>query len=125
MDKLEYVKEIENIVYDALHECFAKDITLEDFEEKCLEYIFKTIKGHQWVIYYCYHLDVFKYSDTDIDEPIEEGIVDANYCIKEGGINNLFTVLAHCLMEKDCIKELQKHLEDFYKEETEQKYELD
>ena len=78
------VRENEGDVSDALHEA---------------------IDGHQWVIYTGYNLDVLKHC-SDESAGIDEGLIDANAALAEGGLSRLTAQLAYCAMERDVYNEL-------------------
>jgi hypothetical protein len=78
------VRENEGDVSDALHEA---------------------IDGHQWVFYTGYNLDVLKHC-SDESAGIDEGLIDANAALAEGGLSRLTAQLAYCAMERDVYNEL-------------------
>jgi hypothetical protein len=67
--------------------------------------VHEAIDGHQWVIYTSYNLDVLKHC-SDESAGIDEGIIDANAALAEGGLSRLTAQLACCAMERDVYDEL-------------------
>lgn len=69
------------------------------------EAVHDAIDGHQWVIYTGYNLDVLKHC-SDESAGIDEGLIDANAALAEGGLSKLTAQLAYCAMERDVYDEL-------------------
>jgi hypothetical protein len=92
MTQSEYNAEIESIAREA-REQEAEGYDLQDA-------IHELVDGHQWVIYNANHLDVLRYSDNE-EAGIEEGLIDANAALKEGGLYRLTAQLAFCAMATD------------------------
>jgi hypothetical protein len=67
--------------------------------------VHEAIDGHQWVIYTGYHFDVLKHC-SDESVGIDEGLIDANAALAEGGLSRLTAQLAFCAMERDVYNEL-------------------
>jgi hypothetical protein len=67
--------------------------------------VHEAIDGHQWVIYTGYNLDVLKHC-SDESAGIDEGLIDANAALAEGGLSKLAAQLAYCAMERDVYDEL-------------------
>jgi len=67
--------------------------------------VHEAIDGHQWVIYTGYNLDVLKHC-SDEGAGIDEGLIDANAALAEGGLSKLTAQLAYCAMERDVYDEL-------------------
>lgn len=64
------------------------------------EHIWESVESHEWVIYTAHNLDVLKYSNH-ANVGIEDGTVDAEHAIKEGGISTLHVQLACAAMIAD------------------------
>lgn len=62
--------------------------------------IFEAVDSHQWIIYTAYYLDVLKYT-SDADYAQDNGLIDADALMKEGGLDRLHQVCAFYAMEND------------------------
>ena len=93
MTRSEYYNEIESIAAETLRESREEGRDVD-------EVLHETIDGHQWVIYNANHLDVLKHSDHE-EAGIEEGVIDANEALKDGGLYKLTAQLTYCAMEAD------------------------
>jgi hypothetical protein len=67
--------------------------------------VHEAIDGHQWVIYTGYHFDVLRHC-SDESAGIDEGLIDANAALADGGLSRLTAQLAYCAMERDVYNEL-------------------
>jgi hypothetical protein len=72
-----------------------------DVQDRVHEYC----DGHQWVIYTEYNYDVLANS-ANSECGVDDGLVDANAAIKEGGLGRLTAQLACCAMMQDVFEEL-------------------
>lgn len=71
MTAAEYRDEIDNLANILIDEAidyspYEIDQTL--FEEDLIEDVWETADGHQWMIYYSYHMDVLRHAEADPDE---------------------------------------------------------
>jgi hypothetical protein len=94
----EYWSEIRSIVENVKQDVRENEADLSDA-------IHEAIDGHQWVIYTGYNLDVLKHC-SDESAGIDEGLIDANAALAEGGLSKLTAQLAYCAMERDVYNEL-------------------
>lgn len=94
----EYQEEIRSIADEAKKAVVEEGADLHDW-------IHETIDGHQWVIYTAYNHEVLAVCSNP-DAGVEEGLIDANAAIKEGGMSRLTAQLAYCAMEEDVMREV-------------------
>ena len=76
----------------------------------------ETIDGHQWVIYYAYHLDVLKHTDNAeymVDNFGGESVENA---VKDGGVDGLHTAMAFWAMYADVSERIEGALEELTEE---------
>lgn len=95
---LDYWSEIRSIADSVKQDVRENEADLSDA-------IHEAIDGHQWVIYTGYNLDVLKHC-SDESAGIDEGLIDANAALAEGGLSKLTGQLAYCAMERDVYNEL-------------------
>ena len=80
------------IAEDAISYCANNRDEAEELINDSL--LHETIDGHQWIIYYAYHLDVYQYSRNS-DYYIDNfGGDDAAFVLKEKGLDGLHQALA-------------------------------
>jgi hypothetical protein len=94
----EYWSEIRSIVENVKQD-------VRENEGDVSDAVHEAIDGHQWVIYTGYNLDVLKHC-SDESAGIDEGLIDANVALAEGGLSKLTAQLAFCAMERDVYDEL-------------------
>jgi hypothetical protein len=94
----EYWSEIRSIVENVKQDVRENEADLSDA-------VHEAIDGHQWVFYTGYNLDVLKHC-SDESAGIDEGLIDANAALAEGGLSKLTAQLAFCAMERDVFNEL-------------------
>jgi hypothetical protein len=98
MTRTEYQNEIASIVEDIKDEIRENGGSMQDrVHESC--------NGHRWVIYTAYNYDVLANSNN-AECGVNDGLVDANEAIKEGGLSKLTAQLACCAMMQDVSEEL-------------------
>lgn len=98
MTRSEYQSEITSIAEEIKAEVRENGGDVQDLvHENC--------DGHRWVIYTASNLDVLANSDNS-EAGVDEGLVDANEAIKEGGLSRLYAQLACCAMMQDVSEEL-------------------
>ena len=109
----EYWTEIQsiadNLVSEAMEAC---DNDREAAEESIQDTrLHETIDGHQWVIYCAYNLDVLKHSDNE--SYFEDNIGGADHILKDGGIDQLHTVMAFYAMYADVQEKLSDAFDEY------------
>lgn len=105
----EYYKEINSIAASLLEE--AK----ENYPEDPMEWIndeglHQEIDNHSWIIYNAYHLSILQHS-SNAEAAIDEGLLDAEYSLKKGGLSGLHQALAFWAMYRD-VQEVLQDAED-------------
>ena len=99
----------ESIVSETMSEC---DNDREAAEELVQDTrLHETIDGHQWVIYCAYNLDVLKHSDNE--SYFEDNIGGADHILKDGGIDQLHTVMAFYAMYADVQEKLSDAFDEY------------
>lgn len=98
MTRSEYRDEIESIANEIKDDIRENGGKVQDLvHERC--------DSHQWVIYTSYNYDVLANSGN-AECGVDEGLVDANEAIKEGGLSRLTAQLACCAMMQDVSEEI-------------------
>ena len=93
MTEREYYVEIRSIAEEAIKAEREENADIQ-------EWLHETIDGHQWVIYTARNLEVLSISSNS-EAGVDEGLVDANAAIKEGGMARLYAQLAYCAIDAD------------------------
>ena len=106
----EYWKEIKSLAEQIAEETMENnDNDREEAEEAINDHVLhETIDSHQWVIYYCYNLQVMNHSNNSDYMVDNFGSEYAGDILKESSIENLHTAIAFWAMDAD----VQEYLED-------------
>lgn len=89
----EYHEEIESIVRN----CFDAQTYDDINEDTWTDRLHEQIDGHQWVIYYAYHLDVLKHTDNQ-DYGYDNGLMAEKY----DSLSSCLTHATYWAMYADC-----------------------
>lgn len=79
--------------------------TFEEYDyEDISEAVWETLNSHQWMMYNGYHLDIIKYSDTDLQYTEWKAFVDW----EDYGSLDIFRAMAWALFEADVWEKIQE-----------------
>jgi hypothetical protein len=98
MTQNEYRDECTSLAREALRES-------KGDRDAAAERVREAVDGHEWIIYTRHNFDVLKHC-TDEAHGIDEGLVDANAALKDGGLGKLLMQLAFWSMEQDVLEAL-------------------
>ena len=106
-DEKDYWKTVENIAREAFDEVKGD---LDD--EKFTEFVEQSVEGSEFVIYTNHNINVMKFSDTDLEAPVEElgweGLVEG-----VDSVSGLLARLAFSYMVGDVQDYVQRHAEEW------------
>jgi len=110
----EYWKEVNELAESIVSEAMSdndndRQAAEEDIYDSRLH---ETIDGHQWIIYNAYNLDVIKNSDNEDYYESNFGGDDIVASLKEGGIDNLHTVMAFWCLYADVSDKIPDALDE-------------
>lgn len=106
----DYWATVENIAREAFDDAKG-DMDSEEFRE----FVDQSVDGSEFVIYTNQNINVIKFSDTDLESPIEE--FGAEF-LESKSVSDLLQKLAFHYMVGDVVDYAQRHAEEWAGEET-------
>jgi len=108
-DEQDYWKTVEHIAREAFDEVQGD---LDD--ERYQEFIDQSVEGSEFIIATYHNINVMKFSDTDLEAPLEEfGGWDGIGFDPKGGVSDLLAKLAFHYMAGDVLDYAQRHAEEW------------
>lgn len=102
----DYWKTVENIAREAFDEAKG-DLDSDEFRE----FVDQSVEGSEFVIYTHHNINVLKFSDTDLESPVEE--FGAEFIQQEESVSGLLAKLAFHYMVGDVEDYAQRHAEEW------------